>query len=234
MNQQLQQHTAVCHTNVVTKFWSLSLRLLSSVEVPKCQILLFSILYTLFSTHATAQQYNWDWAVSGGGPNGNESSSIGMNDLSEQIYDIKTGSDGNYYFIATMKGLNLTQLNGQPVTTYNSSLGGNDIFIFSTDCDGQIRWSQAIGGQGPQDSAYNLALDSNNNVYVGAYVTGGSTYSLHFSPDPTDDVTPFPANMDAHKRIYLVKYNSNGVFQEKKHYKVQLPKPTGKHRFRTL
>lgn len=135
---------------------------------------------------------------------------------SEQIYDVKTGSDGNYYFIATMKGLNLTQLNGQPVTTYNSSLGGNDIFIFSTTCDGQVRWSQAIGGQGPLDSAYNLALDSNDNVYVGAYVTGGSTYSLHFSPDPTDDVTPFPANMDAHKRIYLVKYDSNGVFQGKK------------------
>ena len=216
MNQQLPQHTAVSHTNVITKLWSLSMRLLSSVEVPKCQILLFSILYTLFSTPATAQQYNWDWAVSGGSPNGNESSSTGMLYNSEQIYDIKTGSDGNYYFIATMKGLNLTQLDGEPVTAYNSSLGGNDIFIFSTDCDGQVRWSQAIGGQGPLDSAYNLALDSNDNVYVGAYVTGGSTYSLHFSPDPAHDVTPFPANMDAHKRIYLVKYDSNGVFQEKK------------------
>ena len=207
---QNKLHTTSCHPQ-------------SSLRVTKCienstsnfQILLFSILYSLFSIPTTAQTYNWDWAVSGGSPNGNESAT-GIGNNSEQIFDIKTGSDGNYYFIATMKGLNLTQLNGQPVTTYNSSLGGNDIFIFSTDCDGQVRWSQAIGGQGPLDSAYNLALDSNDNVYVGAYVTGGSTYSLHFSPDPTDDVTPFPANMDAHKRIYLVKYDSNGVFQEKK------------------
>ncbi|MEG0916052.1 MAG: hypothetical protein RSF68_03470 [Myroides sp.] len=72
-------------------------------------LILFSILLILFSTPATAQQYNWDWAVSGGSPNDNESSSTGMNYLSEQIYDVKIGSDGNYYFIATMKGLNLTR-----------------------------------------------------------------------------------------------------------------------------
>src|SRR5690606_21714830 len=127
----------------------------------------------------------------------------------------KVGTDNNYYFIATIKGNNNTQLNGQPQTVYNVPNGGEDIFLFSTTCDGQVRWSQAIGGE-HSDRAYNLVLDSNNNVYVGAYVTGGSSYNIHFSPNTAHDITPFPANMDAHKRIYLVKYDNNGVFQGKK------------------
>ena len=168
---------------------------------------LFSILLILFSIPATAQQYNWQWAISGGG-------NLGGIDT-EQIHDIKVGTDGNYYFIATIEGNSNTQLDGELQTVYNVSNGGNDIFLFSTDCEGQVLWSQAIGGE-HYDRAYNLVLDSNNNVYIGAYVTGGSSYNIHFSPNTADDITPFPANMDAHKRIYLVKYGSNGVFQGKK------------------
>ena len=78
--------------------------------------------------------------MNGGGSNG------GID--TEQIHDIKVGTDGNYYFIGTMVGLNNAQLDGELVDVYNSSLGGNDIFIFSTTCEGQVRWSQAIGGEG--------------------------------------------------------------------------------------
>jgi len=134
----------------------------------------------------------------------------------EQIYDIKVGTDNNYYFIATIKGNSGAQLNGQPQTVYNVSNGGDDIFIFSTTCEGQVRWSQAIGGEGLLDRAYSIALDSNNNVYVGAHVQGGSNYSVHFSPNPAHDVTPFPANPEAYKRTYLLKYDSNGNFINKK------------------
>jgi len=197
---QNKLHTTPCHPQ-------------SSLRVTKCiekstsnfLILLFSILYSLFSIPATAQQYNWDWAVSGGGIQG-----------ADLIYDVKVGSDNNYYFIGSMHGTIGVQLDGEPVDVYNSSLGGDDIFLFSTDCEGQIRWSQAIGGQGTQDEAYNLVLDNNNNVYVGAYLTGGSNYSIHFSPNSAHDVTPYPANPEAYKRIYLIKYDSNGQFIAKK------------------
>src|SRR5690606_25829769 len=190
----------VCHSYVFTKLWSLSW----SLSLSKC-LILFLFLLSSFLTHA--QTYNWQWAMKGGGSNG------GIDE--EQIHDIKVGTDNNYYFIATIEGNSNTQLDGEPVDVYNSTIGGKDIFLFSTDCEGQVRWSQAIGGE-DNDRAYNLVLDSNNNVYVGAYVTGGSSYNLHFSPDTAHDITPFPANMDAHKRIYLVKYNSNGIFQGKK------------------
>lgn len=150
--------------------------------------------------------------MNGGGSDGG----TGGGTYDEQIYDIKVGTDGNYYFIATIEGNTNVKLNGQSQTVYNNSLGGNDIFLFSTTCEGQVRWSQAIGGQDLLDRAYGIALDSNNNVYVGAHVQGGSNYSVHFSPNPAHDVTPFPANPEAYKRTYLVKYDSNGNFINKK------------------
>ncbi|MDN3708819.1 hypothetical protein QW060_17095 [Myroides ceti] len=102
------------------------------------QIFLLTNLFVLFSISATAQQYEWSWAVSAGGVQG-----------ADLIYDVKVGSDNNYYFIGSLYGNIGVQLNGNPVDVYNSSLGGDDIFLFSTTCDGQIRWSQAIGGAVP-------------------------------------------------------------------------------------
>lgn len=179
--------------------------------------LTLSFLFFLCSFSSFSQQYDWDWAVSGGGYS------------ADNIYDVKVGSDNNYYFIATMKAKNGVQLNGQPVTVYNQSLssagGSSDIFLFSTTCDGTIRWSQAIGG-GIDDTAYNLVLDSNDNVYIGAYVRNKATTDgqpVHFSP--TDSIPyPVPNSADpyglipqeGYKTLYLAKYNNSGMFQDKK------------------
>jgi len=91
--------------------------------------------------------------------------------------------------------------------------------LFSTNCEGQVRWSQAIGGNGSGDSAYNIALDSNNNVYVGARVGFATNplYPVHFSPT---EVLPVPTNpntvSDGWKTSFIVKYDSNGDFVWKK------------------
>ncbi|MDN3706297.1 T9SS type A sorting domain-containing protein [Myroides ceti] len=167
------------------------------------QIFLLTNLFVLFSISATAQQYEWSWAVSAGGVQG-----------ADLIYDVKVGSDNNYYFIGSLYGNIGVQLNGNPVDVYNSSLGGDDIFLFSTTCDGQIRWSQAIGGSSSGDFAYNLELDSNDNVYVGVQINALST-TVSFSPDANHSIAPLP-NPQAYNRIYLVKYNSNGQYQGKK------------------
>lgn len=102
---------------------------------------LFSILLTLFSLPIQAQNYDWQWAVNGGGSFG----SGGWNYQVEQVFDVQVGTDNNYYFVAKIKDGN-PKLGSQPVTVYGN--GGHDIFIFSTTCDGTVRWSQAIGGGG--------------------------------------------------------------------------------------
>src|SRR5690554_178660 len=163
--------------------------------------ILFLILFPLWGLGGYAQNYDWDWAMSGGG----------MYD-SETIYDIKVGSDNNYYFIGDMKN-GTPQLDGVPVTVYNSGAGGTDIFLFSTTCDGTVRWSQAIGGGGPNEYAFNLALDSNDNVYVGAHVGRNPSFPVFFSP--TDSVPSHP-HPDYYKSLYLAKYDRNGAFVAKK------------------
>ena len=163
-------------------------------KLPHLLIFFFLCTYTSF-----AQQYEWDWAFSGGGTQG-----------ADNIYDVKVGTDGNYYFIGKINGTAGTQIDGTNVDTYNYQ-ATDDIFIFSTTCDGTIRWSQTIGG-GNNDYAYNLVLDSNNNVYVGAFVISYINYLVHFSPTNSVAVS----DPDYNKTLYLVKYDSNGVFQAQK------------------
>ena len=201
------QHT-VWHTKTSLRAKSRSQQL-----IPKTHSIfyfLFSILLTLFSIPVTAQQYNWDWAVSGGGATGSISK--------ETIYDIKVGTDNNYYIIAPIFGTLATYLDGQPIKTYNVPGGGKDILLFSTDCKGTVRWSHVLGG-GSTDHAYNLVLDSNNNVYIGGNFNPGSTTHqkpVYFSPTDSLPLTSTISPSDYWKTLFLVKFSSNGLYLGKK------------------
>lgn len=182
--------------------------------------LLLLLLFPLCGLTAYTQTYNWQWAMNGGGSNG------GIDE--EQIHDIKVGTDGNYYFIASVYGKQNAQLNGQALTTYNQSSGSiaKDILVFSTSCDGIMQWSRVIGG-GTTDDAYNLVLDNQNNVYVGAYLKNSIITAdgkrVHFSPtdslaypvaNPADPYGIIP--QDGYKTLFLIKYSSTGQYVGKK------------------
>ena len=200
----------------------------SHFQIPKLpHWLIFFLLCSFFSSAQQTQPYEWQWAMNGGASLGGTGG--GFSD--EQIFDIKVGTDSNYYFIATLAGPYNANLNGEEVPSYNNSntaLGNfaTDIFLFSTDCEGQVRWSQTIGGW-RDDAAYNLVLDDQNNVYIGANVgvnTAGSgpgiRRPLHFTEN---DSIPFAntANgggqipQEAFKTTYLVKYSSGGQLIDK-------------------
>lgn len=185
----------------------------SSLSRSHFQTFLFSMLYALCSIPATAQPYQWQWALNGGSSGAGVSGSS-WHIYAEQIYDIAIDKNNNYYFVASIAGSN-PQLNGQSVIVYSNIATNNDIFLFSTTCDGQVRWSQAIGGGAAFDRAFKIALDSNNNVYVGASVMHGSVnYPVHFSPTetlPGPPATPTTVS-DYFKSTFLVKYDTNGQF----------------------
>ena len=74
-------------------------------------------------------------------------------------------------------------------------------------------------GGGLFDDAYNLALDSNDNVYILPRLShGNNTYPVHFSPTEILPNQPNNQNIisDYWKTAFLVKYNSTGQFQWKK------------------
>lgn len=136
------------------------------------------LIFLFISLSGYAQQpYEWQWAMNGGASLGGTGT---ITPAYEQIYDIKVGTDGNYYFIATLARPYNANLDEEEVPSYNNpntALGNfsNDIFLFSTDCEGQVRWSQTIGGW-RDDDAYNLVLDGQNNVYIGANVNNYSAF----------------------------------------------------------
>ena len=78
MQQQLHKNNTPCYPERSEGYHSLI------HKFSNFQILLFSILYSLFSIQATAQPYQWDWALNGGGSMG----SGGWNYQVEQIFDI--------------------------------------------------------------------------------------------------------------------------------------------------
>ena len=173
---------------------------------------LFLLLVLLITTISVAQEYTW--AARGGGDVNFGSNPNSTNEY-EHIRDIVVDSQNNYYFLATVSSNN-TNLNGVPFTNYNRPNFGNDTFLFSTDCDGNVRWQKTIGGHN-DDLTQHLSIDSNDNIYVSGYVLGRGSSNDNFIHFDTDVIinsnltltTPGPHN----KSLFLIKYDSSGVFQ---------------------
>ena len=176
------------------------------------RILLCSCL--LLNTLAFSQNYQWQWAKSGGGnARGLNESPDAYWQSSEQIFDIITDSENNYYYLATISQGN-THIAGQPVTTYNGAVAGNDIAIFATNCEGEYLWSRIIGGS-QQDTAYKLAVDNHGGIYTAVNVLnsayeGSNLFPPRFSDNNSLPYTPIDNSLisEAWKTSFLLKYNA--------------------------
>ena len=80
---------------------------------------------------------------------------------SERTYGIAIDSNNNVY----ISGIAESDLDG------NTNQGENDVFLTKYDSDGNKQWTQMLG---TTDNDYNhqMAIDSNNNVYVNGYTQG--------------------------------------------------------------
>ncbi|PZR10335.1 MAG: hypothetical protein DI539_21325 [Flavobacterium psychrophilum] len=181
------------------------------------KILLCASLFIGFN--AFAQEFQWQWAKRGGGTkqsSGESETSYSYD--SEQILDIAVDADNNYYFLSFMTQQN-TEYAGTPVTVYNSddqNIGFTDVVLISTDCEGNLRWKQTIGG-GERDYAHKLVLDNNGGLYIAANVMNVSgvspnTYQPpHFSEDNMMSVLADNNGepQEGYKTAALLKYNTN-------------------------
>ena len=174
-------------------------------------VILFALVLT-FTGNCFAQEYTW--AARGGGDVNFGSNPNSTNEY-EHIRDIVVDSQNNYYYLATVSSNN-TNLNGVPFTNYNRPNFNNDTYLFSTDCSGNFRWQKTIGGYSDELTQH-LSLDSSDNVYISGYMTpkiNGTHSAGYFDTDVIIDSNlgindPGPHN----KNLYLIKYNSTGVFQ---------------------
>ncbi|RYD94517.1 MAG: hypothetical protein EOP54_17385, partial [Sphingobacteriales bacterium] len=179
------------------------------------KILLCTSLLLALST--TAQEYEWQWAKRGGGKKNAQGENSGFDYNSEHIVDIAVDEDNNYYYLAFMTQLD-TEYDGTAVTVYNPEMqnsGMTDIVLISTDCAGTLRWMQTIGG-GQSDYAYNIQLDNNGGLYLGANVLNTSSSTDEYLPphfSPTDALPVLGDNtgepQEGYKTAALLKYNTN-------------------------
>ncbi|MCD1116589.1 T9SS type A sorting domain-containing protein [Chryseobacterium turcicum] len=169
---------------------------------------LFLMLPGLF----ISQTYQWQWAKQAGGQTGSVGS--GFDYLSdESIRDIVVDSNNNTYYLAKIwnQGQNV---DGISVPNY----GNSDLILYSTDCQGLLRWSTVIGGSGNLDSAWNIEVDNSGGVYILTSLWNeGYSYQAGTIPTHLDNNQLLPAisAMDAttpdagFKTSYLLKYNSS-------------------------
>ena len=169
--------------------------------------MLFLILPTLFFS----QTYQWQWGKQAGGITG--SADPGFHYIfDESIRDIVVDNDNNIYYLATMQqqGQNV---NGTPVTNY----GLSDLFLFSTDCSGNIRWTRPIGGSGNGENAWHIKIDNNGGLYIlatiynNSYIGDPNAVPVHFDDTHTLPLyTYYDQTIDpAHKAAFLLKYNTS-------------------------
>lgn len=135
-----------------------------------------------------AQTYNWAYTSGGNGWDDVKSSHLGAdNGL------VVTGMFSN---TATFGAISLT------------SMAYQDGFVAKYDQQGNVLWANAIRGN-EQDWGYKVTTDNLNNVYVTGYF---QSTALYFTPN--DSIVK---NVQSSRNVFLVKYNSNGVFQWVKH-----------------
>src|SRR5690554_2415715 len=158
------------------------------------QQLLLTIGLWLLAYGLQAQEFQWEWAKSGGG--GLSGSDSVFNEREDEtIRDIVVDADNNYYFLANLQGGTINY-EGISFTHY----GRNDILILALDCGGNLLWHHTIGGSS-EDQAYKLGLDSTNGLYIGvnvhnsAYIdNNGYEHNfppVHFSEDDVMPLIPY-------------------------------------------
>ncbi|QTY26142.1 T9SS type A sorting domain-containing protein [Flavobacterium sp. CS20] len=172
------------------------------------------IILTVFSLNLTlAQTPDWQWAKRGGGLVSLAQGSVVFSTGVERVLDLAIDQNDNYYFLAEI-GASQTDYDGTLITTYSSNGASKDIFVFSTDCQGNFRWSKTIGSFNI-NWATSIGIDSNNNVYVTG-ITGNCNCSTptHFDNDSIKNPVLFDGSLEeGRKGIFIIKYNDQGVFQ---------------------
>jgi hypothetical protein len=158
----------------------------------------------------SAQTPEWQWMKRGGGINnltGSETTSTGV----ERVLDLKIDSDNNYYFLTEVTGVQ-TDYDGTTVATYSSGTN-KDIFMFSTDCQGNFRWSKSMGGSA-NDFANSIRIDNNNNIYISGGTFNLGTEGVNFANDTIKAPAVFDGSLqDQLKSIFIIKYDNQGNFQ---------------------
>jgi uncharacterized delta-60 repeat protein len=116
-------------------------------------------------------------------------------------YSITTDSDDNIYIIGNSDTAWTGPSGELPLHSYSGF--GIDIFIIKLNSDGIYQW-HTFYGSGDYDYGYDIATDSDDNIYVTGY-----SWAAWIGPSGELPLHPYSGGRD----IYILKLNSNGIYQ---------------------
>ncbi len=151
--------------------------------------LLLLLVIICFPNIHFSQDFNW--VAQSGGINNDIGNALILDNL------------GNSYSVGSFKS---TPADFDPSDqTFNlSSNGINDIYIQKLDVNGSLVWAKSIGGLS-NEGANDIAIDSNNDVYITGFFTG----TVDFDPGAGEfNLTSTSTSTNT----FILKLNSDGEF----------------------
>lgn len=137
----------------------------------------------------TAQAQDLEWARRMGGT------------LTDYSTSVAVDSSGNVFTVGHFTGT--ADFDPGPGTFNMTSTGFLDAFIMKVDSAGGFLWAKQIGGNGVDEEAYGIVLDSLGNLYV----TGGFWATSDFDPGPgTFNLT----SIGPHD-VFVLKWDGSGA-----------------------
>ncbi len=181
------------------------------------KIVFFFTIFIFLPALMPAQTYNWQWAVPGGGDSG--ASGSGFNEIQdEMIRDVVVDQYNNSYYLTKIYPGN-QNLNNTPVPINSANF--SDLFLFSLDCNGNVRWTRTIGGYAESEYAWKLSIDNDGGLYLFVNVinTGHITAPpQQYPPIKWDDNNSMPLTIVPYSdnttpdpglnSLFLLKYNT--------------------------
>lgn len=165
------------------------------------------LLFITFLLPFLGYAQSFQWIKDGG-----SAENLGSNNF-EQVYSIATDSQKNVYVLSKV-GMSSLNIDGNPKTNYDDpSSFPTDIVLASFSCEGAYRWSKIIGGRNIEEISA-VQIDSQDNVYVAGKMgtcNDGSVSQPY--PGRIENDYTFSNTTTACDRIFLAKFNTNGVFQ---------------------
>lgn len=171
-------------------------------------------ILTLLPLFTIAQSLEWTWAQRGGGDFAMDPSQVSLQSHDyERIHEIEIDSNNNVYYIGQL-GTGNENVNGTPIQSFSQQVAGvENSFLFSTDCNGNLRWFKSIGGDS-DDFINGLGIDGNNNIYAAGFNQppgGNNNIPIHFHNDTIANPRPTPRVPGTWaKKLYIISYDNNG------------------------
>ncbi len=120
---------------------------------------------------------------------------------SDRSNSVTVDSSGNLYVTGYFNGT--VDFDPGEGTDFQTSAGGNDIFLTMIDTDGTYGWTGTVGGSG-SDSGNSVTLDGSGNLYVTGHFNG----AVDFDPGEGTDFQTSAGGND----IFLTRINAVGTY----------------------